>query len=84
MIIPTTGLFLELCVSDPTREEGGNLNYGPSGAEKATLAAAEGTGIVSHVQLSFANILQHIRSSSAAANTARRGGFGQRLGQTET
>ena len=44
MIILTTGLFFEQCVSDPTREEGGNLNYGPSGAEKATLAVCGGGG----------------------------------------
>ena len=54
------------------------MNYGPSGAEEAThggggvgdCGAAAVTGIVSHVQLSFANILQHIRSSSAAAAAA--------------
>ena len=46
----------------------------------ATLAAAEVTGIVSHVQLSFANILQHIHSIAAVCG----GGIVHRLGQTET
>ena len=34
-------------------------------------AAAEVTGIVSHVQLSFANILQHIHSIAARCAAAR-------------
>ena len=37
---------------------------------RTAVAAAEVTGIVSHVQLSFANILQHIHSIAAQCAAA--------------
>ena len=79
------------------REEGGNLNYGPSGggggwrgveaAVNCSTVAVEAFDIVSHVQLSFTNILQHRQdewvNKREMYQATRRDSDG-RLGQTET